>query len=73
MTITLHVHTKASRNVVQPLSATEFKIYVTTVPEHGKANSQVLKLLAKHLGVAKSQLEIISGEKNKTKVVRFDS
>lgn len=37
------------------------KVAVTAAPEKGKANKAVLILLAKHLGVSKSQLEIISG------------
>ena len=46
-------------------------VYVTSVPEDGKANKSVIKLLAKELGVAKSALEIISGLKSRQKRVRL--
>nr|WP_306267327.1 DUF167 domain-containing protein [Pararhizobium sp. IMCC3301] len=48
------------------------KIYVTTVPEDGKANRAVLKLLAKELGVAKSSLTIIRGATERNKWVQID-
>ncbi|PZP40144.1 MAG: hypothetical protein DI585_01800 [Pseudomonas fluorescens] len=45
------------------------RVYVTVVPEDGKANKAVLGLLAKHLGVAKSRLEIVQGSTSRDKVV----
>lgn len=38
------------------------KISVTAVPEKGKANQALIAYLAKQLHLAKSRLEIISGE-----------
>jgi len=46
------------------------RVYVTVVPEDGKANAAVLKLLAKALGVPKSRLEIVRGHTARDKVVR---
>lgn len=46
------------------------RVYVTTVPEDGKANKAVIKLLAKELGVAKSSLSIIKGLKDRNKLVQ---
>lgn len=69
----LRVTPKASRNRIveeiddkgQPL----YRVYITIAPEEGKANKAVLKLMAKHLGVAPSCLEIIKGEKGREKTV----
>jgi uncharacterized protein (TIGR00251 family) len=36
-------------------------VAVTAVAEKGRANAAIIKLMAKHLGVAKSRLEIVSG------------
>jgi uncharacterized protein YggU (UPF0235/DUF167 family) len=44
---------------------------VTTVPEGGKANAAVLKLLAKALGVPKSRLAIVQGETGRDKVIEI--
>jgi len=50
-----------------------YKVYVTVVPEDGKANKAVIKLLAKHLGVAKSDLRLIRGETCRDKVFQIGS
>lgn len=72
-TIKVRVTPKASANRVvkgEGPEAPDYKVYVTTVPEDGKANKVVLKLLAKELGVAKSSLEIIRGELSRDKTIR---
>ncbi len=38
------------------------KVCVTQSPEKGKANKAVIELLAKTLGLRKSQIELLSGE-----------
>ena len=38
------------------------KVCVTQSPEKGKANKAIIEVLAKWLGVRKSQIELISGE-----------
>ena len=45
------------------------KIYLTAAPVQGKANKELIKLLAEKLGVSKSKVKIIRGEKSKEKVV----
>jgi uncharacterized protein (TIGR00251 family) len=45
------------------------KVYVTAVPEKGKANKAILTLLAKKLDLSKSQLELIYGEKDRRKQI----
>lgn len=46
--------------------------YVTVPPEGGKANVAVQKLLAAHLGVAKSRVTLVRGPKSRDKVFRLD-
>ena len=45
------------------------KITVTAVPEKGKANQALIAYLAKQLSLAKSRLEIVSGETDRCKKV----
>jgi len=45
------------------------KARVRAVPEDGKANAALVALLAKELGLAKSALTIVSGEKARLKTV----
>ena len=42
------------------------------VPEDGKANAAVIKLLAKALGVAKSRLVLVRGATSRDKLFRID-
>ncbi|MCP4394259.1 MAG: DUF167 domain-containing protein [Alphaproteobacteria bacterium] len=45
------------------------KVSVTAVPEKGKANAALLKLLSKKLKISKSSFEVISGETDKNKTI----
>lgn len=47
------------------------RVYVTLVPEAGKANQAVLKLLAKEMGVPKSSLSIVRGETDRNKLIKL--
>lgn len=63
---------KASRNAVAGVDATEtgenyLKIMVTTVPEDGKANIALCKLLAKAWKLAAGRLSVISGATSRRK------
>jgi hypothetical protein len=44
-------------------------VKVKEPPREGKANQAVIRLLAEHFGVPKSQVRILSGFKSKNKVV----
>ena len=75
-TFEVHVTPKASTNAIKPQDAgagkIALKIYVTVVPEDGKANEAVIKLLSKELKVPKSAITIIQGLKSRKKVVRIE-
>ena len=60
---------KASRNAILGALAGRLKVAVTTVPEKGKANDAILRLLAKSLNLRGSQVELASGETNQRKFV----
>jgi len=48
-----------------------YKIYVTAAPENGKANKAVIKLLAKALNIAKSNLTITHGQTSRKKTIKI--
>lgn len=70
--IAVRVTPKASRNMVKREEDGQIRVYVTVVPEGGKANAAVQKLLAKALGVAKSRLILIRGQTARDKVFRVE-
>tara|TARA_R110002124_G_scaffold52032_2_gene150090 strand:- start:10374 stop:10649 length:276 start_codon:yes stop_codon:yes gene_type:complete len=73
-TLSVKVTPKASQNRVKieynpDGSINLIRVYVTTAPEDGKANKEVIKLLSKELGIPKSRLEITHGLKIRDKVI----
>ena len=49
------------------------KIQLTAPPVDGKANAALVRFLAKTIGVAKVQVEVISGASSRRKTVRLAS
>jgi uncharacterized protein (TIGR00251 family) len=47
------------------------KIKIAAPPVDGAANAELIKVLAKKLGVAKSEVKIISGQGSKNKQVKI--
>jgi len=71
MKIFLKVKLKASQGKVVKIDETHYQVYVTQPPEKGKANKQIIKLLADYFNVSLSKINIIAGEKRKEKVVEL--
>jgi len=46
-----------------------FIVKVKEPPKEGRANQAVIKLLAEHVSVSKSQVRILSGFKSRNKVI----
>lgn len=68
--IAVRVTPRAARNRIVA-EGDVLRVYVTVVPEGGKANAAVQKLLAKALGVAKSRLVLVRGQSARDKVFRI--
>ena len=72
--LALRVTPKASRNAIAGLADTAdggqvLKVSVTTVPENGKANEAVIKLLAKACKLPKSSLNVVAGATDRNKII----
>lgn len=65
------VATKTSKNAIVGVRNGELLISVTAVPENGKANEAIIKLLSKSLKCAKSKIDLISGSKSKNKLFKI--
>jgi uncharacterized protein (TIGR00251 family) len=57
----------AGRNAVLGEHQGKLKVAVTQAPEKGKANKAVIEVLAKALGIKRSQVELIAGETSQQK------
>ncbi|MGB5560598.1 MAG: DUF167 domain-containing protein [Paracoccaceae bacterium] len=69
--IAVRVRPKASRNAVVE-AAGQLRVYVTAVPEGGRANDEVARILAQALGVAKTALVLMRGHAARDPVFRLN-
>jgi len=53
------------------VEANKIMIGLTSKPEKGKANLELIKKLAKHFKVPSSQIRIVSGLKSRRKIVEI--
>lgn len=61
---------RSSRNQIVRVEGDALKIRLTAPPVEGKANEALVKFLAEFLNVSRSQIQIMSGDKSKSKMVR---
>ena len=72
MDLDVKVVPRASRSAVAGHMADgALKVKVAAVPEDGKANAELCKVLAAHFGVAASAVTIVSGAASTRKRVRI--
>ena len=62
---------RARENKIIGWQGDTLRVSVTAPPEDGKANRALLKLLAKEWKVAKTDLQIIKGQKGREKLVKI--
>jgi uncharacterized protein (TIGR00251 family) len=71
--IAVRIQPGASDDKIVGVVNDALKIRITAPPEDGKANSHLVKYLAKTFGVAKSRVELITGANNRHKRLRIQS
>ncbi|MBQ3433016.1 DUF167 domain-containing protein [Candidatus Saccharibacteria bacterium] len=52
-------------------SAGELTVYLRAKPHDGEANTALIKLLSKHLKIAKTNIQITHGAHSRVKIVEF--
>ena len=70
--IRVRVLPRSSRNEVAGREDGVFRIKLTAPPVEGRANKALQKFLADRLGVPKRDIQLVSGERSRTKSVRID-
>ena len=66
----VRVSTRSSRDAIQAVQEGVLRIALTAPPVEGEANAALIRLLARALGVPRSSLAIIRGERSRNKAVR---
>ncbi len=68
MRIYVTAKTNSKMEKLERVDKTHYKVATKATPIDGKANQALIKILAKHFGIAKSLVELKSGETSKQKV-----
>ena len=65
----VRVKTNCDEQKIDDFGGGHYLVHLTCVPEHNKANIELINLLAKHVGVPPLKLKIISGLTNRDKIL----
>ena len=68
--LSLHVQPGAKKTEIAGLHGESLKIRLAAPPVDGKANECLIAFLAKRLGIAKRNIELVSGATSRAKRVR---
>lgn len=71
MIIKVKVIPNAKKSEIVVLGQNSFKVKLTSVPEKGKANKELVELLAEYFGTKKLNVRIIHGEFHREKVIEI--
>lgn len=67
-----HIQPKASRDAIVGIHDDRLKVQVASPPVDGKANEQLIRFMAKTLGVAKSRVTLVRGQGSRLKTLRIE-
>jgi uncharacterized protein (TIGR00251 family) len=68
--ICVRVIPRSSREKIDVTPLGQIRVYVTAPPVDGEANAAVIALVAKRLGCAKGDVQVVRGESSRDKVLR---
>ncbi len=73
VTITIKAVPSSGRQALERSKSGIIKCYLKSPAERGKANSELIKFLAKTLGVPQQDVELVVGHTDRTKIVRIQT
>ena len=71
--ITVRLTPRGGRDAIDGWDGDVLRVRVASAPVDGKANDALLRLLAKTLGVAPSQLALVSGAQARVKTIDVET
>ncbi len=69
--INIKVEPRSSKSGIAGTYGDGLKVKLTSPPVEGRANKELIEVLAKEFGIKKKDVEIISGKKSKNKIVKL--
>jgi len=71
LTLSIKVEPRSSKSGIVGPYGDALKVKLTSPPVEGKANKELIEVLAKEFRIAKKDVEIISGQSSKNKIVKL--
>ena len=71
--LALHIQPGAKQTAIVGLHGEALKVRLAAPPVDGKANEELIALLAKHFGCRKADVSIKSGASGRMKLVRIET
>ena len=71
--INVRVIPKSPRPRVDKMEDGTYRAYLKKAPEKGKANAELLAVMAEHLGVSRSEIVILRGHRSRDKVLKLEA
>lgn len=70
--IEVQVKPNSKQQKIQEISDELYEIWVKSRPERGKANKELIKLIADHFKVQQNQIKIVQGLKSRNKTIKIN-
>lgn len=67
----VQVKPQARKQSIEKISEQEYRIAVQAAPVAGKANDEVVELLARYFSVPKSSVKVLRGQSSRKKLVEI--
>jgi uncharacterized protein YggU (UPF0235/DUF167 family) len=61
MRLQVRVKTNSGKQEIEDFGDRRYLVYLKSAPENNEANIELIKLMAKHIGVPSTKVKIISG------------
>lgn len=65
----IRVKTNSGKQEIESFGDNRYLVYLKSPPENNEANIELIKLMAKHLGIPSTKLKIVSGATGKDKIL----
>ena len=71
MRVIVHVKPRSRQLKVEKIDEGQYKVWVRAAPDKGKANEEMIEVIAKHFNVSKSAVRIVIGATAREKLVEI--
>jgi len=73
MIIKVKVKPQSKKESIEKISNNAYQVFLHEIPEKGKANKTLIKLLADYFDISVSRIIIMSGFKSRNKILSIDN